>query len=176
MASNKVTLSLLVFLAIFTYVKAGLGHLNETRMTLYFHDYSGDENTTVIEIPAGPSRGPLDFMKFGAMFCTDDPITEHVEEGSAPVARGRGMYVTSALDGSHTHVLLSVVFIEGGYKGSTLEIQGSSAQMERVREVAVVGGTKNFRLARGYATFETINYDHARGYALIQSNITVLHY
>ncbi|XP_057796677.1 dirigent protein 22-like [Salvia miltiorrhiza] len=175
MASNKITLSLLLFLAIFTYAKAKRGPLKETTMTVYFQDYSGDRNTTVIEVP-GPSTGPLNFSRFGAMFVTDDPITGEFGEGSAPIARGRGMYVTSALDGSHTHVTLSVVFIDGEHKGSTLEIQGSSAQLEPVREVAVVGGTRKFRLARGYATFETLYYDPARKFAIIQSNITVFHY
>ncbi|XP_057796678.1 dirigent protein 22-like [Salvia miltiorrhiza] len=175
MASNKLTLALLLFLAIFTYAKAKRGHLKETKMSVYYQDYSGDRNTTVIEIP-GPSTGPLNFSKFGAMFVTDDPITEEIGEGSALIARGRGLAVTTALDGSNAHLLLSVVFIDGDYKGSTLELQGSDPQFEQVREVAVVGGTGKFRLARGYATFETLSYDPVRGHAVIQSNMTLLHY
>lgn len=175
MAPNKITLSLLLLLATLTYSKAKLGHLKELEMTVYFQDYSGGPNPTVIAIP-GPSTGPLNFTKFGAMFCTDDPITEKIEESSAPIARGQGLYVTSALDGSRTHVLISIVFINDECKGSTLEIQGSSPQLQRVREVAVVGGTGKFRLARGFASFETVYYDDGRQYAVIQCNITVLHY
>ncbi|XP_051115393.1 dirigent protein 22-like, partial [Andrographis paniculata] len=151
------------------------GQLKETTMTLYFQDYSGGPNPTVLEINA-QSDELLRFTKFGAMFCTDDPITEGFDERSAQVARAQGLYVTSALDGSNTHVLISIVFTNDEYKGSTLEVQGTSAQFDRVREVAVVGGTGKFRLARGYATLETIYYDHALHYAVIQSNITVLHY
>ncbi|XP_057790762.1 dirigent protein 22-like [Salvia miltiorrhiza] len=110
------------------------------------------------------------------MVCTDDPITEEIEEGSAPIARGRGIFIASALDGSDAHTLLSVVFINGKYKGSTLELQGSYALFERVAEVAVVGGTGKFRLARGYATFEILYNDSLRGYLLARSNMTVLHY
>ncbi|KAH6776091.1 hypothetical protein C2S52_013652 [Perilla frutescens var. hirtella] len=175
MASNKIFTLSLLFLAVFIYSKADLRHHKETNMTVYFQDYSGGPNPTVIEIP-GPSNGPLNFSKFGAMFCTDDPITEEIGENSAPIARGRGLYVTSALDGSSTHVLISIVFTNDEYKSSTLEIQGSSAQFERVREVAVVGGTGKFRLARGYATFETVYYDPERQHAIIQCNITVLRY
>lgn len=168
-------LCLLLLLASLTCSHADLGLLKETKMTVYFQDYSGGPNATVVEI-TGPSNGLLSFTKFGAIFCTDDPITEGFEESSARVARAQGIYVTSALDGSNTHVLISIVFVNEEYKGSTLEVQGSSAQFERVREVAVVGGTGIFRLARGYATFETLSYDHATHYAVIQCNVTVLHY
>ncbi|CAI9784793.1 unnamed protein product [Fraxinus pennsylvanica] len=82
------------------------------------------------------------------------------------------MYVTSALNGSNTHVLVSIVFTNKEYKGSTLELQGRSAQFDEVREVAVVGGTGKFRLARGYVTFETIYYDPTISYAVIQCNVT----
>ncbi|KAL1562383.1 pterocarpan synthase 1-like [Salvia divinorum] len=124
MVSNKITLSLLTFLAIFTY----------------------------------------------------DPITEGIEEDSTLIARSRGMYVISALDGSHAHMLVSIVFINGKYKGSTLETQGSYEQFERRTETAVVGGTGVFRLARGYATYETLHTDSVRGYLVTESNVTILHY
>ncbi|KAG6385167.1 hypothetical protein SASPL_153995 [Salvia splendens] len=175
MASNKITFASILFLTIFTYSNAKLGHLKETELSVYYQDYSGSQNATVIEIP-GPSNGALNFSRFGAMFCTDDPITVGFEEGSAVIARGRGLYVTSALDGSNTHVMLSVVFIDGEYKGSTIELYGSDKQFEKVREVAVVGGTGKFRLARGYATFETLYFDTGRSHAIIQSNMTILHY
>ncbi|KAH6776090.1 hypothetical protein C2S52_013651 [Perilla frutescens var. hirtella] len=175
MASSAIKLSLFLFLALVAYSNADLGQVKETKMTVYFQDYSGGPNATVVEI-TGPTDGLLSFTKFGAIFCTDDPITKGFEESSAQIARAQGIYVTSALDGSNTHVLISIVFINDEYKGSTLEVQGSSAQFERVREVAVVGGTGKFRLARGYATFETLSYDHATHYAVIQCNVTVLHY
>ncbi|KAK4420541.1 Dirigent protein 23 [Sesamum alatum] len=159
----------------FTYSMADLIQPKETKMTLYFQDYSGGPNATVVEITGQPD-GLLRFTKFGAMFCTDDPITEGFDESSPQIARAQGLYVTSALDGSNTHVLISIVFTNEEYKGSTLETQGTSAQFEQVREVAVVGGTGKFRLARGYVTFETIHYDHTLHYAVIQCNVTVLHY
>lgn len=145
MASNSTTL-------------VELGQLKETKMTVYFQDYSGGPNPTVLEVTGQPDGLPR-FTKFGAMFCTDDPITEKFEASSAQVGRAQGLYMTSALDGSNTHVLISIVFTNEEYKGSTLEIQGSSAQFEKVREVAVVGGTGKFRFARGHVAFETIHYE-----------------
>lgn len=154
-----------------------LGQLKETKMSIYFQDWSGGPNATIIQITMQQRPNKLlNFTKFGAIFVTDDPVTEGFDGSSAQVARAQGMYVTSALDGSNTHVLISIVFTNEEYKGSTLEIQGSSAQFDTVREVAVVGGTGQFRLARGFVTFETIYYDHVFHYAVVQCNVTVLHY
>lgn len=169
MASNK--LYFFVFIGMLSFLEA-----KESSMTLYFQDYSGGANATVIQV-TGQADGLLSFGRFGTMFCTDDPITEDFDASSAQIGRAQGLYVTSALDGSNTHVLISIVFTSDEYKGSTLEVQGSSAQFERVREVSVVGGTGKFRLARGYATFQTLYYDHERHHAVIQCNLTLhLHY
>ena len=86
------------------------------------------------------------FTSFGTVFVTDDPITEAPDPNSAPVGRGRGMYITSALDGSTTHVLISIVFTNGQFSGSTLEIQGSSPQFQKHREVSMVYGPGRFIL------------------------------
>ncbi|CAI9103196.1 OLC1v1001642C1 [Oldenlandia corymbosa var. corymbosa] len=167
----------LILALIITVSRAELREMKETSMTLYFQELYVGANATVIQITTDQDQeGHLSFTKFGTMFCTDDPITEEFEVTSVQVARAQGIYVTSALDGSRTHVLISIVFENGDYKGSTLEVQGSSAQFDKVREVAVVGGTGKLRFARGYATFETIHLNLAAGRGVIQCNITVQHY
>ncbi|KAL3509804.1 hypothetical protein ACH5RR_029205 [Cinchona calisaya] len=176
MASYSIKLYEILILALITCTKAKLGEFKETSMTIYFQDQFGGPNATVAQILPEYIGGHLSFKKFGAIFCTDDLVTEGFDVSSAQVARAQGMYLTSALDGSNTHVLVSIVFNNGEYKGSTLEIQGASAQFERVREVAVVGGTGKFRFARGYLTFETIHINVEANLAVIQCNITVLHY
>ncbi|WJZ99337.1 hypothetical protein VitviT2T_017788 [Vitis vinifera] len=113
------------------------------------------------------------FTSFGTVFVTDDPITEAPDPNSAPVGRGRGMYITSALDGSTTHVLISIVFTNGQFSGSTLEIQGSSPPFQKYREVSVVSGTGPLRFARGYAIFETGFVDTPIGYSVIKCNVTI---
>lgn len=170
--------SFLIIILVITFSEAKLefGQPIQTEMSLYFQDWSGGgPNATVIEI-IGQPNGPLNFTKFGAIFCTDDPVTEEPSESSAQIARAQGIYVTSDLHGHNTNVLISIVFTNNKYKGSTLEIQGSSAQFKHIREVAIVGGTGKFRFARGYATFETIYYDSALHYAIIRCNVSVLHY
>ncbi|KAA8524702.1 hypothetical protein F0562_011125 [Nyssa sinensis] len=149
--------------------------LKETKMTLYFQDYSAGPNATVVPVTGIPGK-LWSFFGFGTIFVTDDTITEGLDKNSAQIARAQGIYVTSALDGSNTHVLISIVFTNEEYSGSTLEIQGTSRQYDSVREVAVVAGTGKFRYARGHVTFETVYLDMAIAYSVIRCNVTVLHY
>lgn len=179
MASHSFKLIVIFILATVTCTSsAAHGQLKETTMSLYFQDYSGGPNATVMQVNSGglSDDGALKFLEFGSLFVTDDPITEEFDSGSAEVARGQGLYVTSALDGKIAHVVISVIFTGGEYSGSTLQVQGASPQLEKVREVAVVGGTGNFRFARGYATFETVHFNLENYHAVIQFNVTVQHY
>ncbi|CAK9157991.1 unnamed protein product [Ilex paraguariensis] len=179
MAPNAITpplkLSLLLLLAISISTQSQPHQLKETNMTLYFQDVSAGPNATAVPITGIPGH-LWTFASFGTVYCTDDPMTESIEQSSAQVARGQGIYVTSALDGSTTHVLISIVFTNAKFNGSTLEIQGASQQFEKMREVAVVGGTGKFRYAKGFATLMTVYLDTTIAYAVIQCNITVQHY
>ncbi|KAL3754458.1 hypothetical protein ACJRO7_001657 [Eucalyptus globulus] len=87
-----------------------------------------------------------------SVFVTDDFITETPNPNSPMVGRGQGLYVTSALDGSSTHTIFSIVFTNQAYNGSTLEIQGTGKQFE---------------------VFETISMDMPRFHSVIQCNVTI---
>lgn len=173
MASNSPTkLSLCFILLIFTCIQSDAAQLQETKITVYLQDRTRGPNTTVVPI-AGIHGKAWTFFSFGTVYCTDDPITEGLEESSAQIGRAQGIFVISSLDGSIAHVLLSLVGTNEEYSGSTIEIQGPSRQLEKAREVAVVGGTGKFRYARGYVTFETVILDLANSYSVIRCNITL---
>ncbi|KAA8524703.1 hypothetical protein F0562_011126 [Nyssa sinensis] len=175
-SASRPTISFLLLsvLAMFICPMSEGMHLAETKMTLYFQDWSAGHNATVVPVTGIPGK-QWSFFSFGTVFATDDLITEGLDESSAEIGRAQGIYVTSALDGSSTHVLISIVFTNEEYGGSTLEIQGTSRQFEKVREVSVVAGTGKFRYARGYVTFETVYLDKAIAYSVIRfSNGTKL--
>ncbi|XAR55363.1 hypothetical protein NMG60_11035415 [Bertholletia excelsa] len=152
--------------------------LKQTKMTLHFQDYVGGPNATAVIVTGMPNRA-WGFTSFGTIFVTDDPITKDPNKDSPEIARGQGVYVTSSLDGSNAQVMFSIVFTNEECKGSTLEIQGTSVQLAKIRELAVVGGTGKFRFARGYATFETVHLEALKPsvfYSVIRCNVTVEHY
>jgi hypothetical protein len=174
-ANLKSSKIIILFLTIvFAFAEAKSGNLQETKMSLYFHDFSAGPNATLAKVAGIPGK-LWDFFSFGTIFVTDDPITKGIDRNSPEIARGQGIYVTSSLNGANTHVLFSIVFTNKEYNGSTLEIQGRSIQLAPVREVSIVSGTGKFRFGRGYATFETVYYDPSIFYSVERCNITVLH-
>ncbi|KAK6919340.1 Dirigent protein [Dillenia turbinata] len=114
-----------------------------------------DWNTTTATVTKLPSYK----SGFGTIQVADDALTESLDRNSTQVGRAQGMYVTSALDGSDFHILVSFVFCSKEYNGSTLEIQGSDRLFEKYREVSIVSGTGKFRLARGFIIMETVFID-----------------
>nr|QBA29402.1 dirigent family protein [Panax notoginseng] len=174
MSSNSPTkLSLCFILFIFTCMQSETAQLQEAKiMAVYLQDRTRGPNTTVVPI-AGIHGKAWTYFSFGTVYCADDPITEGLEESSAQIGRAQGIFVISSLDGSIAQVLLSLVGTNEEYSGSTIEIQGPSRQLEKAREVAVVGGTGKFRYARGYVTFETVVLDLANSYSVVRCNITL---
>ena len=125
----------------------------------------GGPNATAMIVTCIPGK-IWSFTSFGTFFVTDDSITEAPDPNSAIVGRGRGMYITSMLDGSTTHVLISIMFTNGQFSGSTLGIQCSNPHFQKYREVFVVR-TERLRFERGYAIFETVFVDTPIGYSVI---------
>ncbi|KAK9924522.1 hypothetical protein M0R45_032887 [Rubus argutus] len=155
--------------------QAAATDLKETQLVLYFQDFTEGPNTSSITV-AGIAGKLWTFSQFGTVYVVDDTMTEGANPKSPIVGRAQGITVTSAQDGRNALVLVSLVFTNMKYNGSTLEIQGISKQFEPIREVAVVSGTGKFRFARGYATFETYFADSSTGYSVERCNVTVQHY
>ncbi|KAL6135232.1 hypothetical protein ACLB2K_067460 [Fragaria x ananassa] len=142
--ANPFPLALLLVFAMSTSALSSQASvLKETRMVLYFQDFSGGPNATSIPI-AGIAGKLWTFTQFGTVYVTDDTMTEGPSRKSAIVGRVQGMTVAVALDGSNALVLVSLVFTNREYNGSTIEIQGNSKQFQLLREVAVVSGTGKF--------------------------------
>ncbi|KAK1394897.1 hypothetical protein POM88_013953 [Heracleum sosnowskyi] len=62
------------------------------------------------------------------------------------------------------------------YNGSTISISGSNPPSLQHREMAVVGGTCVFRMARGLAVLSFNSFDVAKGNATVELDFIVQHY
>ncbi|XAR55364.1 hypothetical protein NMG60_11035416 [Bertholletia excelsa] len=171
MASSKLCLVLL--LVMFTCSQSANEQQKETTVTLYFQTLVAGPNATIVTVTGIPGK-VWAMNSFGTVLGVDDPLTEGLSGGSAPVGRGQGMLVNTASDGSAVYLLLSIVFTNKEYNGSTIEIQGVSRPTSNgVVEVPVVGGTGMFRFGKGYATLEAAYLDPRRGYAVTRCKITL---
>ncbi|KAK9984420.1 hypothetical protein SO802_033945 [Lithocarpus litseifolius] len=151
MATKIVTLSFMFLLTLATSIEVSkyqFQKLKETNMVFYTQDWETGANVTATPIAGIPHKRWL-ILGFGTIFVTDDKLAVAIERNSSEVGRAHGIYVNSALDGSDLHLLISFVFINKEYNGSTLEIQGADRVFQKYREVSVVSGIGFFRLARG---------------------------
>ncbi|KAK7257554.1 hypothetical protein RIF29_31604 [Crotalaria pallida] len=114
-----------------------------TTLVFYLQDSTSGPNATVAAV-IGVNKKVLSYTTFGTIFVVDDPLHISPSISSKQVGRAQGLLTASAFDGSNVHVVLSVVFNNLQYGGSTIEIQGISRQREHYREVALYPGLENF--------------------------------
>ncbi|KAI3823562.1 hypothetical protein L1987_05001 [Smallanthus sonchifolius] len=157
---------------VYTYPK---NKYKQTNLVLYVHDYHTGDDKSVITV-AGKDGPTTSILHFGTLLATDNPVTLGLDPGSNEVGRAQGMYINSQLDGKAVFMTFSIVFTDGEYKGSTLEIQGADRFLVKEREFSVVSGTGYFRFVRGYGIMTTEFLDLQNLRALLKFNITVRHY
>lgn len=167
MSFSSLLLLLVLVLVLISLAKAQ--RPTETIVEFYLQDLASGSNATVVPI-TGIKNKPLSFNSFGTIFAIDDPITQTSDRNSTEIGRAQGMLVASALSGSNVHVSMSFAFSNG----SSLEIQGTSRQFERYKELSVVSGTGSFRYVRGYATLETIYYDNKTSYSIVRCTVRII--
>ncbi|KAI4344785.1 hypothetical protein L6164_011974 [Bauhinia variegata] len=147
----------------------------QTNLVIYVHDYFTGEEVTAITV-AGKAGPTFDILKFGTTAIVDDPVTEGPSNKSKIIGRAQGIYVNSQLDGKAVFMVFSVVFNDGEFKGSTLEIQGYDAFGMKEREFSIVSGTGHFRFVKGFGILETVFIDMVSLRAILKLSLTVKHY
>ncbi|KQK22347.1 dirigent protein 1 [Brachypodium distachyon] len=115
----------------------------------YMHDVLGD---TAVQVVRGP-RG-----MFGNTVVIDDVLTEGTAS-STVVGRAQGQYICASVQSMELMVTMNVVLTSGPYAGSSVTVLGRDDTGAAVRELVVVGGTGQFRMARGYVLWKTVRPD-----------------
>ncbi|CAM8923013.1 unnamed protein product [Rhodiola kirilowii] len=152
--------------------------LKKIEMTFYMHDWetpTKEENMTNIIIASKPQTKWY-ILTFGSLFAYDDAITTTIDRNSTELGRADGIYVNTALDGSDLRILVSFLFTNKAYNGSTIEIQGADRLLQPISEVSIMSETDKFRLARGRASIETVFLDIPQSNVILRWNLTLFHY
>ncbi|KAB2627454.1 dirigent protein 19-like [Pyrus ussuriensis x Pyrus communis] len=95
----------------------------------------------------------------------DNPLTEGPELSSKLVGRAQGIYAIASQHDSGLLMVLNFDFLDG-----------MNPFMEAIREMPIVGGTGVFQYARGYALAKTFSMSMKTGDAVVEYNVSVLHY
>ncbi|KAH7443552.1 hypothetical protein KP509_02G039800 [Ceratopteris richardii] len=139
-------------------------------MVFYMHDIPGATAAVVAQQKGNQSS------TLGLTFVFDDKLTEGPHPDSTEIGRGQGMYTVASLGNGLPALFLTftaVMHRPSLYDGSTICLQGSDRTFLKEREIAIVGGTGRFRLARGYAILSTITFKASTGAAIIKFNLTM---
>ena len=95
---------------------------------------------------AGKSGPSSSILHFGTVLAADDPVTEGPSIESMEISRAQGLYINSQLNGKGLHMVFSVIFTDGEFKGSSLEIPGADIFTMKERELGLYQGRVIFDL------------------------------
>ncbi|KAL1563919.1 Disease resistance-responsive family protein [Salvia divinorum] len=147
-------------------------HEVATTLQFYFHDISGGPNPTSVRIAQATQTNNSSTF-FGALVMIDDPLTIGPDPLSKIVGRARGLYGSSGLTVFSLIMAISYVFTYGIYDGSSFSLLSINQETKSPREMAIVGGTGLFRLARGYVIARTYSNNATVG-AIVGYNVSLL--
>lgn len=125
------------------------------RFVVFYHDLLllGKDASNATSVAAANITN-LGNFQMGELVIFDDHVTKDRNLYSPPVAKARGFYFYDAKDGYNAWFAYSLIFNSSEHKG-TINIMGADPLGEKTRDLSVVGGTGDFFLTRGIATFET---------------------
>ncbi|XP_058098877.1 dirigent protein 23-like [Magnolia sinica] len=153
----------------------GLGSEKVSKLNFYFHDILSGKTPTAIRVAqsANTDKSPT---VFGMLMMADDPLTIGPEPNSTVIGHAQGMYGSAGQQELGLLMVMDYSFTQGKYKGSSISILGINRAMNPVRELPIIGGTGMFRLARGMALAKTHWFNATTGDAIVEYNVTVVHY
>ncbi|KAL2254855.1 dirigent protein 23-like [Sesamum indicum] len=146
-----------------------------TTLQFYFHDKVSGQSPTATRIAQAPQTNNSSTL-FGMLMMIDDALTVGPDPSSKIVGRARGLYGSAGQTDFGLIMVLNYGFTDGIYDGSSFSLLSINPVMQPVREMAIVGGTGLFRLARGYALAHTYWADAATGDAIVGYNVTIATY
>ncbi|CAO2141072.1 unnamed protein product [Urochloa humidicola] len=144
-----------------------------TTFKLYFHDIVGGTSPTAIRIAQAASSNSSSTF-FGAVVAIDDPLTTgSTRAAGTEIGRAQGTYTFADQKTFGLLMVMNFVFTAGEHNGSSLSIMGRNEVLDDVREMAIVGGSGKFRMAKGYVQAHTIDSGATSGETVVQYTVNV---
>ncbi|XP_071902611.1 uncharacterized protein [Coffea arabica] len=131
-----------------------LRHAKEklTELHFYVHDRVTVESPTSVLIAQAntTSKSP---MMFGPTYVFDDPMTLGPEPSSKIIGHAHGITSSALKEEDASQIgIMNLAFNDGKFNGSALSVLGDYPFFQKYKEMAIVGGSGAFRLARGIVT------------------------
>ncbi|KAK8937088.1 Disease resistance response protein 206 [Platanthera zijinensis] len=127
-----------------------------TRLRFFWHDISAGPDPSAVLVAQSATRSS---SSFGTVKVMDDPLTAGPNRSSLLVGKSQGIYVSADKETAGLLMAMTFSFVVGKYNGSTLAVVGRNEVKTETREMAITGGTGQFRQARGHAQARTHSFD-----------------
>ncbi|XP_051146187.1 dirigent protein 22-like [Andrographis paniculata] len=142
----------------------------------YLHSAEGGPEPNLYEV-ARSSITATSPTQFGLVRVLDDKATADPIRSSPELGRAQGMITSADLREPAVAVAINVVFTAGPYNGSTVCVAGRNPiGIPRGRELAILGGTGIFRMARGYLIENTYSFEPVERYFVFENTLYVRYY
>ncbi|KAH7664314.1 Dirigent protein [Dioscorea alata] len=180
--NHLLILLLLMLLFILTLVSQGharhyFGNEKVANITFYNQEKVAGDNPPIVLVakPEGTTVNASSLIPFGAVYVFDTPFTERQDPNSNVLGQAQGLAVSAGKNDSVVVFSLVFGFTDGPFKGSSFSVLSRDPIMEAERELAIVGGTGKFRLARGFAYLRTVANITGVGF-IVRYDVTILYY
>ncbi|CAF2046042.1 unnamed protein product [Brassica rapa] len=144
-----------------------------THLHFYFHDVTSGDKPTAIRVTNPPVSNTTAVSTFGVVVIADNLLTEGPDPSSKEIGRAQGLYASTDMNTVSLTMVFNLVFTEGEFNGSTVSMYGRNPIFSKLREFPIIGGTGEFRLARGYAQAQT--YSLSGFDAVVEYNVFISH-
>lgn len=145
-----------------------------TKLRFYLQDIIGGDKPTVWSVAQCNLTDKLP-SKFGKVIVLDNLVTSGGDINSGEMGRMQGTVGMADLREKALVMVLNLVFTKGEYEGSTLSILGRNPLWQEIREVSIVGGTGDFRMANGYILTSSYYKDPAGVRNVYEYNAVIYH-
>ncbi|CAI9113231.1 OLC1v1013804C1 [Oldenlandia corymbosa var. corymbosa] len=145
-----------------------------TKLHFYLHNIVSESPPDSVPIAqaASTANSPT---KFGLVTILDGPLANRPFSKNV-IGYGQGLFTLSSQEESSTLITVNFVFTAGKYKGSTLSVLGRNVVFAPIREFPIIGGTGDFRLARGVGTCTTNYLNSTSGDDILDVNFVFYRY
>ncbi|MBA0771172.1 hypothetical protein Gotri_019683 [Gossypium trilobum] len=166
-------------------IKAGPRVEKMTRLRFFYHDIPvGKDPTTFLIAQANITQKFFSPSPYGSLYSMDDPLTLGPNRTSKMVGNAQGIYLALSRDPTKFSAVFyaDFAFTTGKFKGSSFSLFSRYPLTDFVpgpniiREMAIVGGTGAFRMAKGFALFRASSSSAKTGDASLKVDVTLYHY
>ncbi|XP_038707956.1 dirigent protein 15-like [Tripterygium wilfordii] len=150
-----------------------------THLQFYLHDILSGPNPTAVRV-AQSNRTTDDKSPtpFGSVYAIDDHLRVGPEPNSTIIGNAQGLYLVSSQDPSKFTIVMYADFelTTGKFNGSSISVFSRNPVYMKQRDLAIVGGRGQFRMARGFVLVQTSYFNGTNGDAILQYTATIHHY